>query len=157
MMIKILLVLMLAVPQEKLTGIINEYSRKGDFEVTRVGRLGTAALKGAIRMTASDDPDPEVRDALSIISGIRSVAVVEYENSDESVRREFERKVESVLDSSNLLMEVKDEGDNFKLYGVVGENSDTVRDFVMYSPDDCTLVCLFGTIPLDKISSIARR
>ncbi len=146
-----------AVPQEKLMSIVSEYSRKGDFEVTKVGRIGTAALKGLIRMTASSDMDKDTQDALSIISGIRSVAVVEYENSEEAVRVEFQKKVEAVLDSSDLLMEINDDGDNLKLYGVVSEGSGTVRDFVMYSPGDCTLVCLFGSIPLDRIATIANR
>ena len=30
-----------------------------------------------------------------------------------------------------------------------------IKDFVLFSPDDCTLVCLFGSISLDKVLAIA--
>lgn len=146
-----------AVPQDKLFNIISEYSRKGNFEVTRVGRLGTTALKGLIRMTGAAEGDNDVREMLSIVSGINRIAVVEYGDSEDKLRKEFQNKVESVLSGVDILMEVKDESDKFKVYGVVSDKSDSVRDFVLYSPGDCTLVCLFGSIPLEKVAEIVNR
>ena len=56
-----------------------------------------------------------------------------------------------------MLMEVKDGSDIMRMYGVVDDRGDRVRNFVLFSPEDCTLICLFGTISLDSVLNMASR
>ena len=49
-------------------------------------------------------------------------------------------------------MEVTDEGDQMQIYGLYDERTDVVRDFVLYTPSECALICLFGSISMDTVS-----
>ena len=146
-----------AVSQEKLTSIINEYKACDGFEVTKIGKVGTSAIKNLIRLSAKTESSQDVKDALDIIKGIKKLAIVEYDNCSEDVRDRFNHKISKALESSELLMEVKDGNDRMSMYGVVNGNSSEVKDFILFSPNECTLVCLFGSIPMDAISRIAAR
>lgn len=142
-----------SVRQESLISLINEYSFHDGFEVVRVGSLGTAAIKGAAKIAALvDNDDPDIREMVKILNGVKKLAVVEYEECDDKVRDKFNRKLERLLESSDLLMEAKDDEDILRMYGVVTEDSSTVKDFVLYVPSDCALICLFGSISLDSLS-----
>lgn len=142
-----------SVRQESLISLINEYSFHDGFEVVRVGSLGTAAIKGAAKIAAlADKDDPDIREMVKILNGVKKLAVVEYEECDDKVRDKFNRKLERLLESSDLLMEAKDDEDILRMYGVVTEDSSTVKDFVLYVPSDCALICLFGSISLDSLS-----
>ena len=50
-------------------------------------------------------------------------------------------------------MEIKDGGDMCRIYGVVDDAADKLSNFVLYDPSDCTLICLFGTIPMSAVVS----
>ena len=142
-----------SVRQESLISLINEYSFHDGFEVVRVGSLGTAAIKGVAKIAAlADKDDPDIREMVKILNGVKKLAVVEYEECDDKVRDKFNRKLERLLESSDLLMEAKDGEDILRMYGVVTEDSSTVKDFVLYVPSDCALICLFGSISLDSLS-----
>lgn len=145
------------VPKEKIASLINEFRTYDGFDVVRMNALGTSAIKALIRMTASADSDPEVRAALDMIKGIKKIAVVDYEDCAQDVKQRFSRKLNRALSSSELLMEAKDGSEVMRMYGVVSDDSAVVRDFVMFSPDDCALVCLFGSISLDAIMKIANQ
>jgi hypothetical protein len=56
-----------------------------------------------------------------------------------------------------MLMEVKDGSDIMRMYGVVDDRGDKVKDFVLFSPEDCTLICLFGSISLDSVMAVASK
>ena len=51
-------------------------------------------------------------------------------------------------------MEAKDGNDLMQIYGVVDEKTGTVRDFVMHNPSGSSLVCIFGSIPIEKLAKI---
>lgn len=146
-----------AVSQEKLTSIINEYKGCDGFEVTKIGTIGTSAIKNLIRLSAKTEGSQDVKDALDVIKGIKKLAIVEYDNCSEDVRNRFNLKISKALESSELLMEVKDGDDQMKMYGVVNGDSSEVKDFIMFSPKECALICLFGSIPVDAISRITNR
>ncbi len=42
-----------------------------------------------------------------------------------------------------------------RIYGVVDESADSVKDFVLYTPSDCALICIFGSISMDAVAKIA--
>lgn len=146
-----------AIRQEKLIGIINDYKRCDGFDIVKLGPVGTSAIKGLIRVSEKNYDSQEVKDALSIINGVKIIAIVEYEECSEDIREKFNYRIFKALESSELLMEVKDGSEVMKMYGLVSENTAEVKDFILFSPEDCTLICLFGSIPIDAISKIAAK
>lgn len=141
--------------QEKLIGLVKDFSQYDGFDIVKVGSLGTSALKSVIRLSALAEADEDARDLLKMIDGIKKIAVVDFEDCDDKVRDRFCEKVDKVLGSSDLLMEVKDEGEKMFIYGVVNEDASKIKDFVMYAPSDCALICLFGSISTDVIAKLA--
>lgn len=143
------------VPQSQLIQLINSYRSAEGVEVVSVGSLGTSAFKAVIKASLAGEDDPEVRELLKIIRSIRKIAVVDFEDCAADVRDAFNRDIQRVLASSELLLEVKDDGESLSMYGVVNEKAGVLKDFVLYSAEDCALICLFGSIPLSAIMSLA--
>lgn len=144
-----------AVPKEALLSLIREYSNNDGFEVLKVGGLGTTALKAVINLAVMSDGDPEAREAVKAIKGIRRMAIVDFEDCSQQVRDSFTARLKSLLARSEKLMEVKDDGDTLFMYGVVDKSGSKVKDFVLYSVADSSLICLFGSINLDAVMKIA--
>ena len=91
------------------------------------------------------------------MKGIKKLALVDYSDCDPEVRQGFSKKMTRLLDGVDMLMEVKEGSEVMRMYGVVDDKGDKVKNFVLFSPEDCTLVCLFGTISLDSVLSAASR
>lgn len=143
---------------EKLTGLISEFSRKEGFDVVRIGRFGTSAIKSIIRLGALADGDSDEAKAFKdVIGGLRKLAIVDYGECSDSDRQRFERKLERLLRDEDLIMEVKDGGESYRIFGVLDEDSDKLRDFVLYDPSDCSLICLFGSMSLSALTSAVDR
>jgi len=143
------------VPRGALLTIINEYKVYDGVEVVKLGSLGTAAIKSMIKVAALTEDDPDMRDAMRIISGIKKMVVVDFEDCDDWVKERITSKLDRALSGSDLLMEVKDGDSLMSMYGVVSEDSSNVKDFVLYSPADCSLICLFGSLSMSAISRLA--
>lgn len=146
-----------AVPSGKIISLINEFQSKENFEVVKFGALGTSVVKAIARSSAFKDSDKETRDAMSVLKGIKRVAIVEYEDSAEDVRSRFTRKLDRILANSEILVEAKDKDDIMRVYGVVNSDASLVKDVVIYVPSDCTLICLFGSVPMDSLNKIIAR
>ena len=110
------------------------------------------ALRASLRVAASDDPD--VRAALKLITGIKRISVLNYENCEPAIQDKISRKLDRMLDGSDLLMETRDGDDLMQIYGVVDENNGTVRDFVLHNPTESSLICIFGSIPIEKLARV---
>lgn len=146
-----------SIPCDKLLALINEFNSQDNFEVVKVGSLGTSTIKSIVKLSAKETCDKETREILKILNGIRKIAIVDYEDCTADVRSRFTGRLDKILASSDLLIETKDGDDIMKIYGVVNNDASIVRDFVMYVPSDCALICLFGSIPMDAISVIAAK
>lgn len=146
-----------AVPGSQISLLINEYKAYDGFEAVKVGRLATGFIKSMINAGAMESGDPEVKDLKRLVKGIRKLAVVDYSDCDQQVRQGFSTKMERLLNGAEMLMEVKDGSDVMRMYGVVDDRGGKVKNFVLFSPEDCTLICLFGTLSLDSIMSLASR
>ncbi len=140
-----------------LFAIISEYKGKDGFEIVQIGSFGTSALKTMIRASAASDDSEDTRMMLKAMKGIKKMAIVEYKGCDEAVRAEFNARIEKALDRSELLIDVSDGNEAMRIYGIVDEQKNAINDFVMYAPDDCALICLFGSIPMDVFENAAVR
>lgn len=141
------------VSKTRITTVISEVRRYDGVEVVRLGRLGTAAIRGLVRLTAREDP--EAREALALLRGVKNLTVMEYDDCAPAVRERIVRRLDEALGSSELLMEAKDGGSAMRMYGLVDEQTDRVRDFVIHTPSEHALICIFGSIPMDVIGKLA--
>ena len=103
-------------------------------------------------MAAIDDPD--AKEALRLMKGVRGIYVFDFEDCSQHDKSRITRRLNRILSGSEVLMEASEGGDKMRIYGVVDENAGTVKDFVLYTPTDCVLICIFGTISMDTVSSI---
>ena len=138
-----------------MTSVISEFSGKEGFEVINVGKFGTSALKRLIRMSADDDD--EMKSMLKVINGIKKIAIVDYDDCPAADKEKFIRKIDRILNSDNLILEIRDDGETMKMYGVTDDNDDIVSNFIIHAPSDGALICLFGTLPLKEITSAMSR
>lgn len=143
--------------KNRLFALVGEYKGKEGFEIVQVGSFGTSAIKTLIRASLAGDDSEDTRMMLKAMKGIKKMAVVEYSGCSEAMRGEFNARVENTLESSEPLIDVSDGKDVMKLYGIVNEEKNVINDFVMYSPNDCTLICLFGSIPMDVLETAAKQ
>ena len=141
------------VSKTHITAAIAECRLYSGTEMVRLGRLSTAALKGVIRLAALDDPD--ARKALGLMKGIHGITVLDYADCKAEDREAISGKLERALSGSEMLMEASDEGEKMKIYGLVDDQMESVRDFVLFSPTDCSLICLFGSIPMEALEKVA--
>lgn len=141
------------VPKSQLNAVVSEFRHYDGVEVVKLGRLATAAIRGVVRLSAASDPD--ARQALALMRGVKRLNVLEYENCTPEVRERINRKLTQVLNGSELLMEAKDGSSAMRMFGVVDERSGAVRDFVIHDPGSCALICIFGSIPMDALGKLA--
>lgn len=140
------------VSKTQLAALVSEYRQYDGVELVQLGSLATSALKTVIRISAKDDPD--AAEALQLLGGIRRLTVFEYEDCSPAVKEKIARRIDRILNSSELLIEAKDGDDAMRMYGVVDEKSDSVRDFVLHTPGSCALICIFGKVSMKAISKI---
>jgi hypothetical protein len=39
-----------------------------------------------------------------------------------------------------------------QIFGLYDERTDAVRDFVLYTPSECALICIFGSVSMNTIA-----
>lgn len=144
-----------SLPGTQISLLISEYKAYDGFEAVKVGRLATGVIKSIIRSGAAKEDEADMKEALRLMRGIKKFTVVDYSDCDQQVRQGFSNKMERLLNGVDMLMEVKDGSDIMRMYGVVDDNGGRVKNFVLFCPEDCTLICLFGTISLDSVLSMA--
>lgn len=136
-----------------ISAVISECRHYEGAEVVSLGRFATAAMKGVIRIAAKDDPD--AREAISVMKGVHGISVLDFEDCSEKDKARIIKQLDKILSGSDMLMEASDNGEKMRIYGVMDEKTNEVKDFVLYAPSDCSLICLFGTLSMDAMAKIA--
>lgn len=104
-------------------------------------------------MAGIDDPD--VSEAVGLLSDIRGLTVFSYDDCSEEDKASINLKLTEALSDSEVLMEASDSGEKVKIYGTYDERSDIVSDFVIFSPSESALICIKGSVSMDTIARIA--
>ena len=138
-------------PQGRIVSLVSEYRGHEGFEVFRVGGLALTALRGLVRFS---DYGPDTRTALALMRGVRKVVVVEYGEAAPAARARFDRRLGKMLDDTDLLMEASDDGERVRIFGLAEKDGCTLRDLVIHVPGSSTLVCVFGSLPMDKVAKM---
>lgn len=136
--------------KSQLATLMTDYRHSDGVEVVRLGRLATGAVKGVVRIAAITDSD--VREVRELIKGVKSLYVFDYGSCKPDLRDKISRRLNGIFRNTELLMEVNDSDDQMRLYGLYDERTETVRDFVLYTPSECTLVCLFGSVSMNTLA-----
>ena len=140
-----------SVSRTEITSIISEVRHYDGVEVVKLGRLATGALKSVIRTAGIGDPD--TRQALSMIEGLKGLTILEYEDAPKDIRYRIDRRVERALQKCELLMEAKEGDSRMQMFGSVDDKSGVVRDFVIYAPESGALICLFGKMSMEALKA----
>ena len=141
------------VSKASITSIITDCRDYEGAELVHLGRIATGALKFAVRLSSIDDPD--AREALKVMQGIHGITVFDFSSCSAADKQRITRQIKRSLDGSEKLMEVNGDGDKMSIYGVVDDEADTIRDFVLYTPFDSALICIFGSISMEALTKIA--
>ena len=138
----------------KISSLVSQYRRTEGFEVIKLGAVSTLAIKKLVNLSAREDP--ESLEFLRAINGIRRITVIDYEDCRDQVRRDISEQIAGIVSGAELLMEVQDGSDRLSMYGVVSNKGDKVKDFVLFSPNNSALICLFGSLNMDTLMKLAR-
>ena len=136
----------------KLMALISECRCCEGAEVVQMGRFSTGALKGLLRISTLGDPD--ARAFLKMIRGIHGLSVFDYDDCCERDKIAINRRLDKILRGQEVLMEVHDGDSHLMAFGVVDDTGDTIKDFVLYAPTECALICIFGSVPTEKVINI---
>ena len=135
----------------ELRTLVNQISASPGSEVVKLGSLSTGLLRRVIKAELANTDDPQERELLSSIMGIKRIAVIDYSSCTDALTSKFNRKIEKVLNDDNILIDIKDDEDNMKIYGFISDDGSSVTDFVLHSSTENTLNCLFGTFTLPNL------
>lgn len=138
----------------RLTSFIKDCRDYEEVEVLHLGGLATGALKGFISIAGADDPD--IKEFRKVSRWVNGMSILEYEDCPASVREEITSKINRLLKGAELLMEASDDGERLSIYGNYDEKKNVVKDVILYSPDDCSLICFFGKIPMESVQELAK-
>ena len=119
-----------------------------------MGGLATGALKGFISIAGADDPG--IKEFRKVSRWVNGMSILEYDDCPASVREEITEKINRLLKGSELLMEATDDGERVSFYGNYDEKKEIVKDLILYSPDECSLICFFGRIPMNSVYELAK-
>ena len=143
------------IPKTQIADLISEYRHHEGVEVIRLGRLATGAVKGVVQLASANDAD--AREARKLIKGLKSLYVFDYASCKPALRERISRQLDRIFRNTELLMEVADTDDQMQIYGLYDEQTDIIRDVVLYTPSECALICLFGSISMDTVSRLTVR
>jgi hypothetical protein len=136
----------------RLSALIAECRQYDGAEVITIGGFGTSLIKGAVRLSAGNDP--EARAALRLFSGVRSFGALEFSDCSEAARERISEKIERLLARSEMLVEVKEDDTHMCVYGLLDDASATVRDIVLYDAEDCVFVYAKGSVSMEVVGEL---
>lgn len=132
-----------SISRARLNSLVSICRTYEDVEIVKVGSVGMSLLKFAARISVEDEED---REALRAMNGIKSISVMDYSECRAGDREAISARIDHLLAGKTPIMEVKDDGEAMFIYGVVSEDGGQIEDFVLYTPSDCALIGIFGSI-----------
>jgi len=140
----------------QMRNLVDQYSYREGFDVINVGSGAFRVLKAIIRHASISDSD--AAQALMVMKGLKGLTIVDYSEASDADRANFESRSEQILKHNELLIEARENGKRLMIYGKpTGANGDKLKDFILYSPDNSALVCLFGTADFNRVAEILEK
>lgn len=145
------------VSKSRVVNLVQAYRGCPGFEVVNVGPLGLSLMKALARVSGETEEDEDLALVLQAADGLRGVAIVDYSEASDRDKRKFSEKAAKLFMESEKLVEIKDEGERVLMYGTSDESGKVISDFVLFAPDECALICLFGDIPVETVMKLAEQ
>lgn len=145
------------VSKSRVVNLVQAYRGCPGFEVVNVGPLGLSLMKALARVSGETEEDEDLALVLQAADGLRGVAIVDYSEASDKDKRKFSEKAAKLFMESEKLVEIKDEGERVLMYGTSDESGKVISDFVLFAPDECALICLFGDIPVETVMKLAEQ
>lgn len=143
-------------PDEKsraaLAQTIKEFSTDPDIEIVEIGSLGTSLLKTIAKWGTIGDKDAQM--AMSLMKNLKKISIVDYSSCSKDVKDRFSSKVSRLLKEDNLLMEAKDGSETMRIYATQDDKSNTLKDLVLFCPEENALICLFGSVSMEALAKV---
>lgn len=133
---------------ERPERLIREFRANDGFHSIGLGRLGTGLAKGILKMVLAADADEEALRVCNCFSKISSVRVTVYEECEDNVKDNFNRRMSGILNRCELLMEIKDRNDRISLFSDSGA-------YYMFIPNECVMIRFTGRIDTEALMKIA--
>ena len=117
--------------------------------------LGSAAtlIKGIAGLSGEAEDD-DTKKALEAIKDIDDLTVLTFEDCSDEDKKVIKSKLESILEKAEILLEASEDGEKVQVFGTSKEGTNVVNDVIVYIPDECTVVCLMGSISMDDLTQI---
>lgn len=117
--------------------------------------LGSAAtlIKGIAGLSGEAEDD-DTKKALEAIKDIDDLTVLTFEDSSDEDKKVIKSKLESILEKAEILLEASEDGEKVQIFGTSKEGTNVVNDVIVYIPDECTVVCLMGSISMDDLTQM---
>lgn len=117
--------------------------------------LGSAAtlIKGIAGLSGEAEDD-DTKKALEAIKDIDDLTVLTFEDCSDEDKKVIKSKLESILEKAEILLEASEDGEKVQIFGTSKEGTNVVNDVIVYIPDECTVVCLMGSISMDDLTQM---
>ena len=133
---------------DKPEKLIREFRENDGFHSISLGRLGTGLAKGILKMVLTADSNEEALKVYNCFDKISSVRLTVYEECDDCIRNNFNRRMSSILNRYELLMEIKDGKDRISLFSGSGA-------YYMFIPKEGVMIRFTGKINTEELMKIA--
>ena len=130
--------------------LVSEYSVHPDFQVVRLGKLGLAVIRAALR----HDLDGDTVALLNAVRNVKQITIANYDDCPLDVRNSFASRLDKLLDKEMLLMEAKDSGEMMQIYGEPSESGEELTDLILSVPGDGALIYIRGTVRMKDVNRI---
>ncbi len=137
---------------EDVINLVHSYSGKDGFQVISVGKFGINIAKVFAKKSA--ETKEEKKEIMEFMDGLQQMVVVDFEDAADSQKAEFKSKIADFLKNSEKIVEMKDKGESMNIYGSSSDDGETIDDLIIYAPEDCALICLFGKVSAKNISEM---
>ena len=137
--------------KNKMNAVVSEFRNCDGVEVIKIGSLPLAIARTAANFSTDLDSDDIA--ALSLISGVKGLLVMEFDDCSTSMKNRINNKIAKVLKGTEMLMSAKDDDDTVTIHGYVSEDGTYLDDLIIVTGEE--LVCIYGRISMQDLSAIA--
>lgn len=138
----------------EIKGLIRAYKSENGFDAVNLGSFAMSLIKSGSDMFDDGDGD-ETKLIRESIDKLRGVTVADFSDCKASVKEEFKQKLSKLLKKKELLLETKDDGESVLIYSDPSKGDSWVKNLIIYMPDDCDLVCLWGSVNIENVMEYA--
>lgn len=134
--------------KEKPEKLIREFRGNDGFHSINLGRLGTGLARGILKIVLAAESEEDALRICNCFNRISSVKVAVYEECDERIKEDFNRRMNKLLDRYELMLEIKDNNTHAKVFSSSGA-------YYMFLPSEYVMIRFTGRIDTEALMKIA--